>query len=184
MKGIGRIANTVPGTAENSCAYVHASMFSIMALFAMGQSEIAWKEFEKSMVISHDHVSHSAFVMPNSYCENQELNFNGESLGDWYTGSGTVLIKGLVRFGFGLEPSLDGLTIQTPKFMPTNRASLTAIVKGCEVALNYENNNSGDRKYFINGKLVESVYDEITENKKVFINRELLKEKIIINVVD
>ncbi|MBE6573431.1 MAG: hypothetical protein E7652_03455, partial [Ruminococcaceae bacterium] len=96
---IGRISTITPGTYENKAAYVHASTFGIMALFLLGESEEAWKQLEKSMVITHDNATLTTFVMPNSYCANDEYGIDGVSMGDWYTGSGTVLIKELVRFG-------------------------------------------------------------------------------------
>ena len=49
------------------------------------------------MVISHPNATHTTFVMPNAYCESEEYFADGESMGDWYTGSGTVLMKEIMR---------------------------------------------------------------------------------------
>lgn len=127
---VGRICTTTPGTYENGTAYVHASLFAVMALFALGEGGLAWKQMEKSMVISHSNCTMTPFVMPNSYCYNPAYGIDGESMGDWYTGSGTVLIKGLIKHGFGIVPDLDGLTIQMPREMPCDHAELRIVVKG------------------------------------------------------
>ena len=124
----GRIAGITDGTYENNAAYVHASMFAITALFSLGESAKAWTEMEKSAVISHENCTMTSFAMPNSYCSSKEYEMEGDSMGDWYTGSGTVLIKSLIKFGFGICPTLDGLTIQTPATMPCSSCSLSITV--------------------------------------------------------
>ncbi len=166
--GVGRIANILPGTAENACAYVHASLFSICALFLMGESEYAWKQLETSMVISHEEPSLSVFAMPNSYLDNPEYNMHGESAGDWFTGSGTVLIKGLIKYGFGIRPNLDGLRIEIPLTMPTNEAEVSIVVKNEPIKVKYCNEGVGNRRYSVNGKEVKAEINPI--NGTPFIN--------------
>ena len=101
-----------------------------MALFCLGESEKAWTQMEKSMVITHDNCTMTTFAMPNSYCENPDYEIDGGSMGDWYTGSGAVLVKEMIKFGFGIAPALDGLTIQTPAKMPCNKAKIEINCKG------------------------------------------------------
>lgn len=181
--GVGRIANTTPGTAENDCAYCHASMFSVMALFLLGDAEFAWKQLEKTMPISHKYISKSPFVMSNSYLDNSEEGFDGESAIDWYTGSGTVLIKNFVRYGLGIQPVLDGLVIQMPSKMPCNEVQAEVTIKGCRVYIIYKNQEQGRRNIYFNGKELNVEYDELMETWKAFIpNNELQKEvKILVN---
>ncbi len=180
---IGRLATITKGTYENSCAYVHASMFGIMALFMVGQAERAWREMEKSIVITHDNCTMTSFVMPNSYCHNEELYIDGVSMGDWYTGSGTMLVKELIRFGFGIEPSLDGLYVQTPSFMPTTKATLEMKIKGKAVSFEYRK-DGGERKYFVDGKEVKGEYSELMGTYRVFVPTAEIKEGMKIEVID
>ena len=184
QKYVGRLATITPGTYENDCAYVHASMFGIMALFSMGESKEAWNQIEKSMVITHDNATMTTFVMPNSYCYNPELNIDGVSMGDWYTGSGAVLVKEIIKYGFGILPTLDSLTIQMPKFMPCRSAIITINVKGCKVELNYVNNNTGSRVFKLNGKEVIGEYDRLMDICKLNIKKEQLKDFIRIEITD
>ncbi|MGN0556320.1 MAG: GH36-type glycosyl hydrolase domain-containing protein [Acutalibacteraceae bacterium] len=180
----GAIAGITPGTYENHAAYVHASMFAIMALFAIGESERAWCELEKSIVISHENCSMTPFVMPNSYCYNLDFGIDGESLGDWYTGSGTVLIKELVRFGFGVVPTLGGLIIQTPRHMPCTRAELHIQIKGHPIALKYVNRVDGERKIAVDGKAAPAQYDSLIDTMKLTIPSAELHDSMIIEVTD
>ena len=150
-KGVGRIAAIVPGTYENSCAYAHGSLFGTMALFEMGESRRAWEEIEKTIVITHDNCTMSSFVMPNSYCENADYGMDGESMGDWHTGSGAVLVKETIRYGFGIHPSIEGLRIQPPAYFPAEKAEISLNVKGSRITLKYEDKNAGVRKVKIEG---------------------------------
>lgn len=184
MKGVGRIVNTVPGTAENACAYVHASIFSIAGLFLMGESEFAWRQLEKSIVISHDNPSLSTFAMPNSYFDNEELCMDGESGGDWYTGSGTTLIKAIVGQGFGIRPDLEGLKVEMPMFMPSDNASISIKVKGSNVKVNYENKSNGNRKYLINGVEAATEINPVTGAPMIYIKKADFTDNMNITVID
>ncbi len=182
--GVGRIAFTRPGTAENCCAYAHASLFSICALFTMGESEFAWKQLDKTMVISHENPSLSTFAMPNSYLENAEYGYDGESAGDWYTGAGAVLIKGLVKHGFGIMPDLSGLTIALPKSMPCKRCSIKLTVRGCQLTLKYQNVGSGHRSYLVNGDKFGGFKNELTGSEFICLNNEDLKNNLTVVITD
>ncbi|MBQ0084227.1 MAG: hypothetical protein KBS52_05625 [Clostridiales bacterium] len=181
---VGRIAHTTRGCAENDCAYVHASMFSIMALFMMGKSEEAWRELERSIVISHESPSLTPFVMPNSFLHNEELGLDGESAGDWYTGSGTVLIKGLVKYGFGIRPTLDKLYIELPKFMPTSKVTVKLRIKDTNLTLTYENKNEDTRQYFVNGKAAKTEINGISETPRLIFDAKELPKNLNIKITD
>ncbi len=183
-KYVGRIANIAAGTYENAGTYVHATMFAVAALFLMGESQEAWRQFELGTVLSHADCSKSPFAMPNSYFRNEEFCIDGQSFADWYTGSGTVFIKNLVKFGFGVCPTLDGLVIQTASYMPTTDASIDIVVKGKPITVKYQNKGNGSRKFFINGKETESSFDELMNTKKIFIPTADVTDGMIIEVID
>ncbi len=182
--GVGRIAYTEEGFAENACAYVHASMFSTMALFLLGDSEFAWKQIEKSIIITHDNADKTTFVMPNSYCRNESVCIDGYSQNDWFTGSGTVLYKNFYRFGFGIEPDLDGLTIQTAAYMPCDEAKAEFLMKGKRIKLVYKKAGLGERKIFVNGVDADAKFDPMMRTKKIYIPNEIITEGMVIEVVD
>lgn len=181
---VGRISTITPGTYENSCAYVHASMFGSMALFASGASREAWRQFEKSIVITHPNATLTTFVMPNSYCRAPEFDIDGDSMGDWYTGSGTVVIKELVRYGFGIQPQIDSLLLCAPAVMPATSASISFVLRGRSLTLRYKNAGEGKRRYLVNGKELESRFDEIMQTFTVTVAYDDLADGDVIEVVD
>ena len=183
-EGVGRIKEIVPGTYENACAYVHCSLFGTMALFALGESRRAWEELEKSVVITHKNATLTSFVMPNSYCENAEYFIDGESLSDWHTGSGCVLVKEIVRYGFGIYPTLEGLRIQTPKYFPAKRGEISIKIGDTDLTLIYEDRGEGERKIEIEGAKYEESFDELMDIPVCFIPAENLSDKLTVTVTD
>lgn len=181
---VGRISTITPGTYENSCVYVHASTFAVMALFAAGEPALAWEQLEKLAVISHENATLTTFVMPNSYCEAPEYEIDGDSMGDWYTGSGTVYVKALVRYGFGIQPDLDGLRIALPAVMPSSEASIEINIRGRRIALKYRNTGKGSRRYIIDGKETETVYDKRLRTLTVYIPADGLNDGMTVEIED
>ena len=119
-------------------------------------------------------------VNPNSYCLNEEYHMDGESMGDWFTGSGTVFMRDMVKYAFGVRPTLDGLIIDFPKFIPTDEAELEIKIKGAEVRLVYKNEHRNNRRCFVNGKEQEC-------NAEIFIDKKDLKNmdvSVIIGITD
>ena len=181
---VGSIANITAGTYENKCTYVHAGTFGIMALFLMGHAKEAWDVLEKTMVISHENVTLTSFAMPNSYCQDDYYGFNGESMGDWYTGSGTVLIKEIIKCAFGIEPSLNTLKIAPASFFPTKRAEISLNINGKRVTVKYSNQNSKSRKILLNGTQLEVLFDDVRNTYYTVIEKKNLTENNLIEVID
>ena len=91
--------------------------------------------------------------MPNSYIENEEKGFDGESMSDWFTGSGCVLLKTLYFDVFGLKADLSGLTIAPAGNMPFVELSVSVNLKGAKINLTLK---KGENKSItVNGKATE-----------------------------
>ena len=184
MQGVGRIATLTPGTAENSCAYIHATMFAVMALFIIGEPERAWEQMFKAMPITHKFVSKTPFVMPNQYCHNDEYDIDGESLGDWYTGSGAVLLRCIFEYALGIQPDLEGLKIYVPSYIPSDSVHMNVTIKNSDIEYIYKNNNSGKRIYVVNGVEQETVKDFVSGNEVLYIENSKLNDKMLIEIFD
>ena len=181
---VGGISLITPGTYENSCAYVHASTFGIMALFLIGYSEDAWRLLEKAMVITHKNPSRSTFVMPNSYCHSEEYSIDDVSTGDWYTGSGTVLFKNIIRCAFGIEPTLSSIKISPAKYFPSKTAEISLKVKNINLSVRYENHSEGIRTIYMNGNKLPLEFDSIRDTYYVELKEEIFENNINILITD
>ncbi len=173
-KDVGRIIKLPKGTAENAATYIHGTMFAVWSLFQMGEAYKAWEQINKLLPVTHATISTSPFVMPNSYIHNIEEGLDGQSMSDWFTGSGCVLLKVLMWEIFGVKADLEKVYVRMPSYAPFKQANIELTIKKGNIRISYEKKGCG-RKYFINGKEVE----EIT-----LLNSEVEGESIRINIID
>ena len=171
---VGRIVNLPKGTAENGATYIHAGMFFVRALFQMKEGQKAFEQIYKLIPITHDKITTSPFVMPNSYGYNPELGIDGESMSDWYTGSSNTLLKAIIFDMFGIKPQIgDELVIEPTNYFPSDNAEISLPIKGKKVTVRYQNTHLNKRKIYVNG-------EELTTN----INLKNYRNKLIINIID
>ena len=166
-KEVGRITHLPEGTAENGATYIHATLFASWSLFELGDSEFAWAQLKKILPVTHDFISTTPFVMPNSYIYNPSLMLDGESMSDWFTGSGCVLVKVLFFCAFGIKADFNVLKIEPPAKMAFKVAETTLNLKGGKITIAYKNmradgaeakNGAGlKREFYVNGNSVSSV---------------------------
>lgn len=155
--GVGRITRLPEGTAENAATYIHGTLFAIWSLFGLGDTEEAWKQIGKILPLTHEFISTTPFVMPNSYIRNAELGFDGESMSDWFTGSGCVLVKVLFFCAIGLKADLNGIVIEPSANMPFKRANVKFRLADADVTFIYKNEGRGDRMRKVNGKTTDKI---------------------------
>lgn len=184
--GVGRIPNLPKGTAENGAAYIHASTFGVMSLFRMGETDRAWEELSKCLPFTHEKVSVSPYVMPNSYGYNEEKQIDGESMQDWQTGSSNVALKTFIRFVFGVEPQYKGIWIQPSRAIPFDTTEFTLNVRGTKLILKYSNNELDKRTFKVNGEVQEGIYDEVMKLEKLWLSNEFIEnnKEIVIEILD
>ena len=175
VKGVGRIVNLPKGTAENGATYIHATLFGILSLFKMDEGELAFKQLYKILPLTHDILSTTPFVMPNSYSYNTEAGMDGESMSDWYTGSANTLIKSLVRGMFGINPTLYGLVISPSHYIDCKNAKLSLMVKDSFVNVSYMTTNNKVSKIDINGEVSDY-------NSSIYLDQKYLENNKTINI--
>ena len=160
--GVGRINRLPIGSAENGAAYLHATAFAIAALFRMGEAEQAWQQVAKILPFAPHHkgLSHSPFVMPNSYVNNPELNLNGQSMNDWQTGSSNVLLKLVVAYVIGFQPGLERLRIAPASWMPFDGFTFCVEVHHRKLRICFRRGDVDSRQFVFNGTLIPQVLHE------------------------
>lgn len=175
---VGRITHLPEGTAENGATYNHSTNFAIWSLFELGEDELAWETMYKVLPVTHSFITTTPFVMPNSFIYNEERGFDGESMNDWFSGSGSVLIKLLFGGIFGVRPNLDGVEIRPSSYMPCEKASITLNVKGAKVNIVCKK-AEGERKYLVNGKEYK-----VENGKGVTLTNAELSGNILIEILN
>lgn len=122
--------------------------------------------------------------MPNSYIYNEELNLDGESMSDWYTGSANTLLKTITKGLFGINLTLDKLILKPATKFISDEASYLFYINNKEIILTYQNNNNNKRVININGKDVPLIKDELSDTLYLEYDKELLLNKNIIKIID
>lgn len=177
--GVGRIGKLPAGTAENGAAYIHATAFAIMALFQMGRSKEAWEQLYKILPFTalHERLSHSPFVMPNSYGYNEAVNIDGENMNDWQTGSSNVMLKTMIRCVFGFEPRLDGFWIQPAAWCPFPAFECTLPWHGRMITIRYkQDDSSGPRRFIVDGESRRGTVDPASGLERLWLSLEEIPE--------
>lgn len=182
--GVGRIYKLPPGTAENGAAYIHATAFGIMALFMMGEPKKAWDQLQKILPFTHEHLSCSPYVMPNSYGYNKELDIDGESMQDWQTGASNVVFKLMLRFVFGFQPEYDGFFIQPASWSPFKKSEMEMTYQGKKIKICYSNIGEKNRSFKVNGVVCEGMNDTVMHIKKLWISNADLNDNTHILIED
>ena len=120
--------------------------------------------------------------MPNSYCYNEEYGMDGESTGDWYTGSGAVLMRNIVEYAFGVQAELNGVKICIPNYLPSENMELSLRVKGGFLKLKYKDKKQNFRDCIINSKQVEVLKDKALGQEYIFIDNSNFNEEIVVEI--
>ena len=155
-----------------------------MALFMMGEAKEAWEQLMKILPFTHEKVSCSPYVMPNSYGDNVELHIDGESMQDWQTGSSNVVFKIILRFVFGFQPEYEGFFIQPANWIPFKSFQVDMIYQGKPLHISYENKGGGKRSFLVNGKPGTTMFDENMNIEKLWVDKGNLEDHINIFIVD
>ncbi|HMA99787.1 MAG TPA: hypothetical protein VKS21_02265 [Spirochaetota bacterium] len=185
--GLGRIGKLPAGTAENAAVYIHASLFAVMSLFEIGEARQGWEQLIKILPFTklHKNLSHSPFVVPNSYGYNPHLNIDGQSMNDWQTGSSNVLMKLLIRFVFGFEVKFKNVYIQPAAYYPFASFTFNIVFRQTPVTIKYRNNNSGKRKFKLNKKQQKPFWDNHKNIPVISLPHNIFnKRKMVITVTD
>jgi cellobiose phosphorylase len=159
-------------------------MFSIMGLFLVGDGNFAWEQLIKVISPSNPNMTMSPFVMTNSYLDNKERGFDGQSQNDWFTGSGTVFIKNIVRNCIGLYADMNGVFVQPAFHMPIDKFTAEVLVKGVRVKVKYENTGAAERTVLVDGKAVSTEFDALMNLNKAYISNEMFHEGMEIEIKD
>ena len=167
---VGRVVNLPVGTAENAATYIHAGIFALKALGLMNEGKRFYEAMLKLIPLTHEKISTSPFVMPNSYGYNPEIGVDGESMNDWYTGSSNTLLKAFVDSVIGFVPQIDNTIKLNPIRFPVKEINMDITCKGRRIHIKYQNTNSQNISICLNDKPIENVIrlDELKE-KELFV---------------
>ena len=95
-----------------------------------------------------------------------------------------VLIKDIIKYGFGVEPTMDSVRIIPTAYFPTNKAEITLPVCGNPFTVRYENRNQGERRFYVNGQRVEASFDKMRNTHYIKLDKADLANVRTVTIVD
>ena len=99
--------------------------------------------------------------------------------------SGCVLVKVLLRYVFGLQVGLDGVTVAPSAYSPFQKKQITVRLKGGIMTLSYKNKGRSERTFFVNGVRREGVLESGLEVCALFLREEeCSRANIRVEIVD
>ncbi len=181
----GRIGKLPPGTAENAGTYAHATAFGIMALFEMGEPQRAWRQLEKILPFAplHTNLSHSPFVMPNSYGYNPELGIDGQNMNDWQTGSSNVVLKTILRHVVGLRVQGDSILLRPAAWCPFRNWQVQITARTRRFQIHYSCSDVGARTFTVNGEQYPGQLNAREGAVGILLDQSHFPEKSIVQIV-
>ena len=159
---VGRLTQKFPGSAENGAVYNHAAAFYLHGLYAVGESDRAWRVL-RAMLPAPDmedclQRGQLPVFVPNYYRGAWRLHPRtaGRSSQLFNTGTAAWLYRCLVESLFGLRGDGDGLRIapQLPSHWP--RAKAVRRFRGAELAVEIARNAGADRaRVTVDGRVLD-----------------------------
>jgi len=155
-----------------------------MALYMLGEGGFANEQIHKILPITKENMSTSPFIMPNSYVYNEDLNMDGESMSDWYTGSANTLLKTLIRGLFGLEVVFDHIRLRSSNQFFSKSAELFVSIGNKLTTIKYQNTGQGKRQFKLNGQAIQAKKDDLSQLYFIEINKSLLEHQNVIEITE
>lgn len=168
-KDIGYITRYAEGVRENGSVYYHSCMWGILAFIMIDKIDIAEEIILNVLPMKKDIDLYKIepYVMPSSVVGDYSINF-GEGTWSFNTGSSVWFHRIITNFIFGVRGTLRGLLINPKPFKFWRNFSMKKRFKGGEFNIEFENNNNGFMKIFINGNEINGNIIEEIKNGEVY----------------
>lgn len=109
---------------------------------------------------------------------------DGESAGDWYTGSGAVLMRCIIEHALGIQAVPCGLRIETPHYLPSDFVKMTIQIKGSVIDFSYRNMRAGKRTYLVNEVKQDVRLNNVSGEKFIYLDNSTLAKRLDLEVID
>ena len=86
--------------------------------------------------------------------------------------------------GVGFKPDLDGVKVILSNKAPSSEMFMKLKFRNTQIRVNYLQDNSLERTYYVNGKKVDVLIDELSSNKYIYLTNEFIDSNndIIIDI--
>ena len=152
---IGSIAQKAPGVQENGGVYLHSMCWKLAVDALRGDEErVAW-DIERILPFRNPVVNGRAepYIICNCYMGKETGYRYGTPGQSWRTASGQWFFKAMAQFVFGLQPTLQGLTLRPCLPAGWKEASVKKEFRGCTYWISYK--RTGEKALYFEGERLE-----------------------------
>jgi len=173
---LGRISFQYPGTSENGAVYAHATGFKMYSDCLLGLGDRGFAAFKTLMPSNPDNPEDVADTIPyaiSNVCSTSDVCYGKSSARPFSTGTQSWLFKTIIEGILGLRFAYDGYKIAPAFPSAWDKASVRVEHRGATYNYSIVNNNTGTKKIYVNGKLIDSDYVPFAKEGIVDIKVEL-----------
>ncbi len=172
---LGRISFQYPGTNENGAVYAHATSFKMYADCMLGLGDRAYKTYLKLLPSNPDNPPEISDNVPyaiSNCCFTADVCYGKSSALPFGTGTQAWLFRTVIEGLLGVKFTYGGFKIRPAFPSDWDKAGLTLERNGTIYNVSIIN-NTGARRIYVNGKLIDSDFVPFSGDKNVEIRVEL-----------
>ena len=169
---LGRISYQYPGTIENGAVYSHATSFKMYADCLLGLGDRGYKSYLK-LLPSNPKILDAIPYNITSCSATADVCYGKTSVSVLTTGTMAWLFKTVVEGFFGLRFAYGGFNLCPAFPSEWDKASLSLERNGTVYNISIINNNSDNKKIFVNNKQIKGDFVPFSDDEIVNIRIEL-----------
>jgi cellobiose phosphorylase len=173
---LGRISFQYPGTNENGAVYAHATSFKMYADCMLGLGDRAYETYLKLLPSNPNNPPEVADTIPyaiSNCCFTADVCYGKSSALPFGTGTQAWLFRTVIEGLLGVRFAYGGFNINPAFPSAWDKAEMTLQRGGANYKFIISNNNTGEKKIYVDGKPADSDFIPFKEAGDVEIRVEL-----------
>jgi cellobiose phosphorylase len=150
---IGNITRQPAGTLLNECVYMQPMTWKLMAEAVLKRREALQMSLKKFLPWDHTYgdTQGEPYILYNYYAAEASGYRAGIPGQSWRTATAQCFVRFMVRYLYGLVPTIEGLRIDPCLPLDWKECSITKEFRGIFYDIRYHNSNCGKMRILVNG---------------------------------
>lgn len=163
---IGNITRQPAGTLLNECVYMQPMTWKLMAEAILKRREALQMSLKKFLPWDHTYgdTQGEPYILYNYYAAEASGYRAGIPGQSWRTATAQCFVRFMVRYLYGLVPTIEGLRIDPCLPPDWKECSITKEFRGIFYDIRYHNSNCGKMRILVNGDETDGNILPIVEN--------------------
>lgn len=135
----GNLTRQPAGTLLNSCVYMHPMTWKLMAEATLKRADALGRSLKKMLPWDHTYgeTQGEPYILYNFYASDDAGYRAGIPGQSWRTATQHCLVRAMIRYIYGIVPTLDGIRLDPCLPPDWKECSITKDFRGCEYEISY-----------------------------------------------